>query len=309
LGAYVGQFLGDYILQVSVALVVLTGATAAWIIAARRPYVKSVEFKRVIEAIRIEFRRSIDEARTATRRATAVGDKLVSVIEQLDTCVTDLNVRLAKLEEHAHAVEVFMARSQKNGLQENEQIAARLGKLEQKLIALTDQVSSIHHTVDAASLRDQKRNNSIEVTLRSTQKQMEDLFRRLELGEQARVDLGSLISLFVKQLKRVNIASAETVVRVAELEGLRAKMVGLEERLGLTLAHESHGSGANVMTDGDADIRPALAKPSDQPDLIETSNGSVKGKPTTPEEPLNEPPPDVSIVCEHSSATGANGHA
>ena len=112
MGEDVGQFIGDYIFQVSVGLVVLTGATAAWIILRRRGYVKSVEFRRAIEALRLEFRRSIDEGLAATRRATAVSDKLLSVIEPIDTSVTDLSARLARLEDHADVVEAFMAKPQ-----------------------------------------------------------------------------------------------------------------------------------------------------------------------------------------------------
>ena len=84
----------------------------------------------------------------------------------------------------------------------------------------------IEQTIDAATVRDQERNNSIEVInsrLMNTQKQVDELFPRLELGEKARADLGTLISLFVKQLKGVNINSAETAVRVAELESLDQK--------------------------------------------------------------------------------------
>ena len=217
---YVGQFISDYVFQVGVALVVLIGTTAAWVISRRRRYVKSVEFKRGIEALRLEFRRSIDESRAATaRKTTTANDKLLSVIKPIDTSVTDLNVRLAQLEERA--VEVFMAGPQNNVLQENEQIAARLRKLEQKLTALTDQISLIEQTIDGVNLRDQERNNSVEVRLTSTEKQMDDLFPRFELGEKARADLGGLIGLFVKQLKRVNRTSTETAVRVAELESLR----------------------------------------------------------------------------------------
>ena len=130
-------------------------------------------------------------------------------------------MRLAQLEERADSVEAFMAGPQKNVLQENEQIAARLRKLEQKLTALTDQISLIEQTIDGVNLRDQERNNSVEVRLTSTEKQMDDLFPRFELGEKARADLGGLIGLFVKQLKRVNRTSTETAVRVAELESLR----------------------------------------------------------------------------------------
>jgi hypothetical protein len=196
-----------------------------------------------------------------------------------------------------------MAGPQKNVLQENEQIAARLRKLEQKLTALTDQVSLIEHATDGASLRDQERNNSIEVRLTSTQKQMDDLFPRLELGEKARADLGGLISLFVKQLKRLNIISSETAVRVVELESLRSKIAVLEERLNSTLDPESRRSTENFTTNDHADFGNASPNPGDEARVIETNNGSAKA-----EEPPNEPTLDVSSLSENSSATGANSH-
>jgi hypothetical protein len=309
LGEYVGQFISDYALQVGVALVVLT-ATAAWIISRRPRYVKSVDYKRGIEALRLEFRRSIDEARaTTTRKATAVSDKLLSVIKPIDTSVTDLNVRFARLEEHADAVEAFMAGPQKNVLRENEQIDARLRKLEQRLTTLTDQVSLIEQTIDGASLRDQERSNSIEVRLTSTEKQMDDLFPRLELGEKARADLGGLVGLFVKQLKRVNVISSETAVRVIELESLRSKIAGLEERLNSTLDPESRRSAENFTTNDHADNGHASPDVVDEAGVIETNNGLAKGKPTSIEEPPNEPTLDVSSLSENSSATEANRHA
>lgn len=302
MGEYVGQFISDYALQVGVALVVLT-ATAVWIISRRPRYVKSADFKRGIEALRLEFRRSIDEARAATtKKATAVGDKLLSVIKPIDRSVTDLNVRFARLEERADAVEDFMAGPHKNVLRENEQIDARLRRLEQRLTTLTDQVSSIEQTTDGASLRDQERNNSIEVRLTSTEKQMDDLFPRLELGEKARADLGGLIGLFVKQLKRVNVISSETAVRVVELESLRSKIAGLEERLNSTLNHESHRSAENFTTNDYANIGHASPNPGDEAGVIETNNGSAKGKPT--EEPPNEPTLDVSSLSENSKCNG-----
>jgi DNA repair exonuclease SbcCD ATPase subunit len=182
LGEHIGQFIGDYIFKVSViALVVLTGATAAWIAARRQRYVKSIEFKRGIEALRLEFGRSIEEARAATtRKAAAVGDKLLSVIKPIDANVMELNARLARLDEHANSVEAFLAGPQQNALQEATQIAARLGKLEQKLSAATDQVSLIEQAIDGASLRDRERNNAIEGRFRSTEKQLNSGVSNLE---------------------------------------------------------------------------------------------------------------------------------
>jgi DNA repair exonuclease SbcCD ATPase subunit len=310
LDAYAGQFIGDYVFQIGVALVVLTGTIAPWVISRRRRYVKSVEFKRGIEALRLEFRRSIDEARAATaRKITAVNEKLLSVIRPIDTSVADFNVRFAKLEEHADSVEAFMAGPQKNVLHENEQIAVRLRKLEQKLTALADQVALIEQTIDGVNLRDQERHNSIEVRLASTEKQMNDLFPRFELGEKAREDLGGLIGLFVKQLKRLNITSAETAVRVAELENLRSKIARLEECFSSTLDPESQRPAEDFTANDHAEIGHASPNPGDEAGVIDTNNGLAKGKPTSTEEPPNEPALVGSSVSENSSATGANGHA
>jgi hypothetical protein len=303
---YVSQFIGDYVLQIGVALIVLSGATAAWITARRRHYVKFVEFKRGMDALRFEFRRSIDEARAATtKKATAVGDKLLSVIKPIDTNVTELHVRLVRLEERTDSVEASLARPQKNVWQDNEQIA-RLSRLEQRLTALTDQVSLIEEAIDGANLRHQERNNAIEVRLTSTEKQMADVFPRLELGERARADLGGLISLFVKQLKGVNITSTETAARVAKLESLHSKIAGLEERLSATPNDESNP--AEFTTGQHADIRHASPSPGDEGSLIETNNGSAKGKTTSTQEPSNEPGLHVSSLSESSSAIEANGH-
>jgi hypothetical protein len=308
LGEYVGHFIGDSVFEVVIALIVLTGAIVAWITARRRRYVKSAEFKRGIETVRLEFRRSIEEARAATtKKATTVGDKLLSVIKPIDTNVTELNVRLARLEERADSVEAFMARPQKNVLQENEQIAARLRKLEQNLTALTDQVSSIEQMIDAANLRDQKRNNAIEVRFTNTEKQMGDVFLRLELGEKARADLGGLISLFVKQLKRVDMTSAEAAVRLAKLESLPSKIAGLEQRLSSPGDHQSHRPTENF-TNHHVDIGHTAQNLGDDAGLIKTNDGSAEGKPTLIEEPPSESGLDMSSLSGTSSAIGANGH-
>jgi hypothetical protein len=268
LGEYVVQFIGDYSLQLGVALFVLAGVTAAWIVSRRRRYVKSAEFKRGIDALRLEFRRSIDETRTAaTRKATAV-------IKPIDASVADLNVRLGRLEERADSVEAFMAGSQTNALQENEHIATRLRKVEQKLNALSEEISLVEQTIDGASQRDQERNNSIDVRVTTTEKQMSDLFPRLELGEKARADLGALIGLFVKQLKRVNVTSADTALRVAELEHLRAKVTRLEERLSSPAHHESQRPAGNFISNDNADIADDSPNQQEQVRVIETNNGS-----------------------------------
>jgi DNA repair exonuclease SbcCD ATPase subunit len=221
----------------------------------------------------------------------------------------DLAVRLGRLEERADSVEAFMAGPQTNALQENEQIAAQLRKLEQKLNTLTDQVSLIEQTIDGANRRDQERNKSIEVRLTSTENEIGELYSRLELGEKARADLGGVISLFVKQLKRVNITSAEIAVRVAELETRRTKIARLEERLGSTPGGECERPAENVIASDGAEIGRDPPSQGDEASETETKHGSTESKPTLTEEPPNEPFFAVSKVPENGLAFGAKGPA
>jgi chromosome segregation ATPase len=302
--------LDEHVFQFVLALIVLTAASAAWIIS-RRSHVKSADFKRGVEALRLEFRRSIDEARTATtRRTTANRENLLSVIKPVDLAVTDLNLRLARLEEHADAVAIFMAGPQKQALEEKQQADARLRKLEQSLKALTDQLSLIEQTIDETTVRERESNNSIETInshLMNTQRRVDELFPRLELGEKARADLGTLISLFVKQLKRVDINSAETVLRVADLDSLRSKVTGLEERLSSILDRENYRSTGNSTRNINDIISDATPKVGDEVGSIETNNGSenasiLERPPTSTEEAPREPSIQGRSRSDNSSA-------
>ena len=146
-GGYAAQYMGDYGLQFGIAVIALTAVIAAWIMSRRR-YVKSAEFKRAIEALRLEFKRSIEETRAATtRKATAASANLLSAIKPIDRGVADLNMRLARVEEHAGTLEAIVAGPQKQLSEEY----ARLTSLEQRLTALTDQFSLIGQTIDGAN--------------------------------------------------------------------------------------------------------------------------------------------------------------
>jgi chromosome segregation ATPase len=271
-----GRTLDQYAVEIGLALVVLTTGAAAWIVSRRR-YVKSADFKRGMEALRLEFRRSLDDTRTATvKRAATIGDNLLSVIKPIDVAVTDLNVRLERLEEHADAVSSFMAGPQRHALEDNERIDARLTKVEQSLKTLIEQLSLLKQTIDEVTAQELETGSSIESLdsrLMDTRKQADGLSSRLELGEKARADLGSLIGLFVKQLKRVNVSSAETALRVADLEGLRSKVSGLEARLSPVAAQDKSISTGNS-TENNSDLNgDTPMKAADALDSSETDNG------------------------------------
>lgn len=299
-GEYVARYLGDYAFQFSLALL----ATAAWVVSRRR-YVKPVDFKRGIDALRFEFRRSIDEVRAATaRKATGVSDGLLSISKQMDSSMTDLNVRLARLEEYADTVEAFIAGPQKQVLKQNEEIDARLRKLEQRLTALTNELSLVEQTIDGEGRRDNGRNKSIEDInhrLVNTQKQVDELFPRLELGEKARADLGALFGLFVRQLKRVNINSAETALRVAELERLRTKVTGLEQRLSPTVDLDNGSVENNNDFIGDATPKPGSGDINETNDAAESASTSEQ-RPTYTEEVCKEADVQIRSYPENGSA-------
>jgi chromosome segregation ATPase len=165
---------------------------------------------------------------TATHIATTqnLDVRLARLEERADETAThiagtqNLDVRLARLEERADETATKIAGTQKQSLEENERIAARLAGLEQNLTALSDQLSLIKQTIDGATVREQDIKNSIEAIdsrIMNTQTRVDELFPRLVLGEKALKNLGTLISLFVKRLKRVNANSTEIVQRLGDL--------------------------------------------------------------------------------------------
>jgi chromosome segregation ATPase len=301
--------LDQYAVEIGLALIVLTTAAAAWILSRRR-YVKSADFKRGIEALRLEFRRSLDDTRAATgKRAAAIGDNLLSVIKPIDVAVTDLNVRLERLEEHADAVSSFMAGPQRHAVEDNERIEARLTKVEQSLKALIEQLSLFKQTIGEVTAQERETGNSIgslDSRLMDAQKQADGLSSRLELGEKARADLGSLIGLFVKQLKRINVNSAETALRVADLEGLRSKVSGLEARLSPAGVQDKFLSAENSTENNDDLNGDTTVKAGDAVNLSETNNGGEN----TFEQPMTsteEAPDAASVRAGSHSENGSAG--
>jgi chromosome segregation ATPase len=247
--------LSDYALQFGLAVVVLSVASAAVMIS-RRNYIKSADFKRSIEALRVEFRRSIDATQAATTKsARTIRENVVSVIEPIDSTVTDLSVRLTRLEQHADE-------TAKQSLEENERIGAELAGLKQNLKALSDELSSFRQTIVGATARAQDVNNSIEAInshLVNTQRQVDGLLPRLVLGEKERKNLGTLINLFVKRLKKVNANTTETTLRPSDLESQsRSKAAELKERLGSIFEREDYGS-TNKMENLVEDATPKVA--------------------------------------------------
>ncbi len=180
--------------------------------------------------------------------ATAIQNldrRLAKLEERTDAAaIQDLDGRLAKLKEHTETSATQIAATQKQALEENERIAAQLVGLkrdltalsdqQQNLAALSDQLALIKKTIDEATVREQDIKNSIEgINSRvvDAQTRADELSPRLLLEEKARKDLGTLVSLFVKRIKKVNANATELALRLSDLEcQFRLKATQLEER-------------------------------------------------------------------------------
>ena len=106
--------MSDFAVRFGLALIVVIVACAA-IIISRRNYAKAAIFEHSIEAFRLEFRRSIDAAQAATIKGVAktIRDSISSVIKPINSTVRDFNARLARLEQqHADATASHMAGTQ-----------------------------------------------------------------------------------------------------------------------------------------------------------------------------------------------------
>src|SRR5262249_54207979 len=161
-----------------------------------------------------------------------------------------LDIRLGQLEARADANATQIAGAHKQSLEENERLGARLAGLEQSLAVLSNQLSLIKEVIDGATAREQDIKNSIEAVnsrIVDIQRRVDEVFPRVVLGEKAHKDLGTLISLFLKRLKRVNVNSTETALRLGALEKhVRAKAEHLEEPRGSSLEKTNEPSTSKM---------------------------------------------------------------
>jgi chromosome segregation ATPase len=238
--------------------------------------------------------------------------RLARLEEHAETTATqNLDLRLGQLEERADANATQIVGAHKQSLEENERLGARLAGLEQSLAVLSNQLSLIKEVIDGATAREQDIKNSIEAVnsrVVDIQHRVDELFPRLALGEKAHKDLGTLISLFLKRLKRMNVNSTETALRLGTLEKhVRAKAEHLEEPRGSILEQPNEPSTTkteNLLED-------ARSKPADGPAPTEVNGEREKAdgfeRPSTSaEESSNE----VSVEAKGPSDTSrADQHA
>jgi chromosome segregation ATPase len=170
--------------------------------------------------------------------------------------------RLVSLEERADAAAAQIAGAQKQSLEENDRIATRLAELAQNLTALGDQLSSVKQTIDGAAAREQETKASTEAInsrITEIQARVDELFPRLALGEKAHKDLGTLIGLFLKRLKKVNADSTEIARRLGALEQhVRSKASQPEGSL-RSIPQQMNGPSTSKIEDLVTDAAPKTA--------------------------------------------------
>jgi chromosome segregation ATPase len=195
-----------------------------------------------------------DASPTATENLVA---RLTRLEERADETATHIagtqnsDARLARLEASADETAIHIDGTKKQSVEQNEQIAVRLEGFEQNLVALNNQLSAIKQAIDGTTIREQ----DVNFRVISTQKRLDELFPRLVFGEKALNDLGTLISLFVRRLKKLNASSTETAPRPGEPESrVRSKARQHEEHHSSLLERNNGSSTSNTDDHDDAAI-------------------------------------------------------
>ena len=107
----------------------------------------------------------------------------------------DLNARLIRGEQQAKETATLVAGLQKQLSEDNGRLAIQTETLQQRLIAVTDQLSLLEQmikVVKAAGESNDTATEAINARLVDIQRQIDGLIPRLEIGEKDRADLSTL---------------------------------------------------------------------------------------------------------------------
>src|SRR5262249_4558651 len=128
--------------------------------AKNKGYVEFADFEHGIENLRREFRLSNDAAQAAIRRATTIGENLVSIIKPIELALRDLNGRLIRLEQQSNDAVTYVAGLQKQLSEENGQIATKTEGLQQGLTAVTNQLSLLETIIQGIKVQGESNDNA-----------------------------------------------------------------------------------------------------------------------------------------------------
>ncbi len=248
-----GTALNQYALYFGLALILLVAASAAGIVLRKRGLgkgrakdksnVEFADFERGIEDLRREFRHSNDAAQAATRRATTIGENLISIIKPIESSLRDLNARIIRVEQQGSETAAVVPGLQKLLSEDNGRIAIQTEASQQRLMALTDQLSLLEQMIQEVKVRGESNDNAtivINAGLADIQRQIDVLIPRLEFGERARTDLSTLHDSFAQTLNALTASSDQIAQRIADLEQrLQLTDAAFEARLGSMRAPEN----------------------------------------------------------------------
>jgi hypothetical protein len=207
-----------------------------------RSYVAYADFERGIEDLRREFRHSNDAAQSAARRATMIGENLISINKQVELVLRDLNGRLRRVEQQANETASFVVGLHKQLSENNGQISIQTETLQPRFIAITNQLRLLEKMIEAVKGRGESNDTeteAINARLGDIQRQIDGLFPRLELEEKQRADLSALHHSLAETLKALTISSGQIGHRIADLEQRFLLITTkFEARFTSTRAHE-----------------------------------------------------------------------
>src|SRR5262249_49791569 len=120
----------------------------------------------------------------------------------------------------------------------------------------------------------------------------DELSPRLLLEEKARKDLGNLISLFVKRLKKVNADATELALRLSDLEcRFRLKATQIEER---HILERTASPSTNTMENPAKEAAPKQLMGQGQ--LLQTATANMVGSSNGQAQAKNRPTTRASTI-------------
>ena len=167
------------------------------------------------------FRHSNDAAQAATRRATTIGENLISIIKPIELALRDLNDRLIRVEQQGNETATVCAWAAEALSENNGRIAIQAETLQHRFIAITDQLSLLEQMIEEVKVRGESHDTATEAInarLADIQSQIDRLIPRLELGEKERADLSTLHDSLAEPLNTLTTSSEQIAQRIADLE-------------------------------------------------------------------------------------------
>ena len=175
-------------------------------------------------------------------------DSLAHTLNALTASSDQLAQRICDLEQRLQLTAAeFEARLGSISAPENPSITETLN---QRLVALTDQLSLLERVIHGVKVRDDSNDNAavtINARLADVQRQIDGLIPRLEFGEKERADLSNLHNSLAELLQKQAASSDQITEQITDLEQrFWAKVAEFEGRLSSIRVLEHPGATADI---------------------------------------------------------------